>query len=97
MFVTSSLVSLQEISKVLRRTEEQIMVLVAEKKIPYNTTHEGVYLFPLETVLLKIAPLEVEVPVVTPVVLAFEEVTVGLPADKPSEKKPVTSTKKRRK
>ena len=91
----SQLVSLQEISKVLRRTEDQIMVLIAEKKIPHNTTHEGVYLFPLETVLLKIAPLEVEVPkeVIAPVAIP----EVGLPADKPSEKKPVTSTKKGRK
>ena len=107
----SQLVSLSEIARVLRRSEQQIMDLVGEKRIPHNTTHEGVYLFPLELVLSKISPLEAEAPegsiVTIPTAFATEalpeldltkwttESTGTPPADETGEAKPVTSTKKK--
>jgi hypothetical protein len=93
----STLVSLQEISRVLRRSEKEIMGLVGERRIPYNTTHEGIYIFPLEQVLSQISPLEVTAPVDPVVAPEAPPVEVGEPTHKPSEKKPVVSPKKGRK
>lgn len=84
-----SLVSIQEIARVLRRTEEQIMDLMKEKKIGYNTTPGGMYLFSPEQVLSKISPLEVEAPLTFAVNQEVPVEVSRIPADKPSETKPV--------
>lgn len=94
----SLLVSLTEIARILRRSEKQIMDLIGEKRIPYNTTPEGIYLFPLDCVLSQISPLEVTAPVEDPIPVSAPQPPAevsGEPTHGPSEKKPVTSTPKK--